>query len=53
LFLSLWRRSLAWIGLRPADNPADDTDDGKYAKAHGFILTGGADKVKFIMFSTS
>jgi hypothetical protein len=31
----MWRRSLAWIGPRPADNPADDTDDGKYAEAHG------------------
>jgi hypothetical protein len=49
----LWRRSLAWIGLRPADNPAYDTDDGKYAKAHMFILTGAVNEVKFIMFSTS
>jgi len=49
----LWRRSLAWIDLRPAANPACDTDDGKYAKAHGFILTGGVNEVKFIMFSTS
>jgi hypothetical protein len=49
----MWRRSLAWIGFRPADNPADNTDDGKYAKAHGFILTGHVYKVKFIIFSTS
>jgi hypothetical protein len=32
--LEMWRRSLAWIGTRPADNPAGDADDGKYAKAH-------------------
>jgi hypothetical protein len=49
----VWRRSLAWIGLRPADNPADDTNDSKYAEAHVVILTARADEVKFIMFSTS
>jgi hypothetical protein len=47
---AIWRRSLAWIGLRPADNPADNTNDGKYAKAHAFILTVHVDEVKFIMF---
>jgi len=26
--------SLAWIGVRPADNAADDADDGKDAKTH-------------------
>jgi hypothetical protein len=31
----MWRRSLAWIETRPADNPADDPDDGKYPEAHG------------------
>jgi hypothetical protein len=31
----MWRRSLASIGTRPADNPADNTDDGKQAKVHG------------------
>jgi hypothetical protein len=46
----MWRRSLAWIGLRPADNPANDADDGKYAEAHGDIVTGMEHEVKFIMF---
>jgi hypothetical protein len=46
----MWRRSLAWIGIRPADNPADHTDDGKYAKAHAGILTVRSNEVKFIMF---
>jgi hypothetical protein len=47
---AMWRRSLAWIGPRPADNPAGNTNDGKYAKAHVFILRLRASEVKFIMF---
>jgi len=35
----MWRRSLTWIGFRPADNPADDADNDKDAKAHMHILT--------------
>jgi hypothetical protein len=46
----MWRRSLIWIGFRPADNPADNPDDDEYAKAHGDILTAVGNEVKFIIF---
>jgi hypothetical protein len=44
--------SLAWIGVRPADNAADDADGDKDAKAHALSWRGGMGEVKFIMFST-